>query len=105
MKRLVGITGSSFYQGANALIGRLRPGNQLLLKRYPDNPVDKNAIAVHWGAKIIGHLPRGVAKEFAPLIDAGLEVHCRKGNGPWGVLEIEWDENHDAITRNATASV
>jgi len=48
------------------------PGAQLDLRRDPDNPHDPGAIAVHApSGGQLGWVPREVAAELAPLIDAG----------------------------------
>ena len=48
------------------------PGNPLTLRREPENEHDPNAVAVHTasGAQI-GFVPREVAAEIAPQMDAG----------------------------------
>lgn len=80
------IMGSSFIQGASGLIDRLtnKSGTMLQLKREPNNPADKNAIAIFWGAYKLGWVPRGLAAEVAPIMDAGVQVICRKAFGVAG---------------------
>ena len=41
------------------------------LIREPDNEHDANAVAVFIGGEIIGHVPAFLARDLAPLIDAG----------------------------------
>jgi len=41
------------------------------LVREPDNPHDKNAIRVMLGDKKLGYVPRAIAKDLAPQMDAG----------------------------------
>lgn len=86
------IVGSSFYRGAGNLIGRLKHGCPLLLRRQPDNQYDKNAILVLWGSLALGHVPRGLAAELAPKMDAGLEVKATKVGSAWGVVALTWEE-------------
>jgi hypothetical protein len=51
------------------------PGRPLELRRDPDNPHDPNAIAVHApGGPQVGWVPRKLAEELAPDLDAGREV-------------------------------
>ena len=50
----------------------LEPGAPLTLRRDPGNPHDPQAIAVHApGGGQLGFVPREVAAELAPLVDAG----------------------------------
>ena len=43
-----------------------------ILCREPDNPFDKNAIAVKaWGKHELGYVPKYLAETLAPLLDAG----------------------------------
>jgi hypothetical protein len=46
------------------------PGSPLRLRRDPANAHDPNAIEVHAGA-LLGFVPREVAAEVAPALDAG----------------------------------
>lgn len=54
--------------------GQMEPIPAVLV-RNPGNPYDSNAIEVHVPAlgdqAMIGHLPGGVARRFAPALDAG----------------------------------
>lgn len=86
------IAGLQFYDyGTPGLSGEpVSPalGDRLVLVRVPDNQNDANAIEVWWRNSVrIGHLPRELAAEMAPLLDAG--APCRAyvtspGNGePW----------------------
>jgi len=47
------------------------PGSALELRRDAANPNDPNAIAVHAGGEQVGWVPREVAAELAPDLDAG----------------------------------
>ena len=52
------------------------PGRPLELRRDPGNPHDPNAIAVHLpGGAQLGWVPRELAAELAPALDAG-EPHA-----------------------------
>ncbi len=46
---------------------------QVDLVRNPENKYDSNAIEVRNSGRMLGHLPRDVAAELAPLIDSGKE--------------------------------
>lgn len=65
------VVGVSF-EGRQALIQALAPGDQLLLKREPENPHDPHAIKVttHAGDQI-GYLSARLAARLAPSVDAG----------------------------------
>ncbi|MEH3144083.1 MAG: HIRAN domain-containing protein [Methylobacterium frigidaeris] len=48
-----------------------QPGDRLHLVREPENPHYRHAIQVWWqNSHMLGHLPRSVAAEVAPLLDA-----------------------------------
>lgn len=49
------------------------------VRRNPANPHDGNAIEVHVQAigSMIGHVPRQIAAELAPLMDAGQQYNVR----------------------------
>ncbi|HLI96874.1 MAG TPA: HIRAN domain-containing protein, partial [Candidatus Baltobacteraceae bacterium] len=70
------VMGVSF-EGRQDQVAGLVPGLELELKRQPDNPVDANAIAVHFGALHIGFLRKQIAKHLAPLIDGGIRYTAR----------------------------
>ena len=57
--RVSGVAGTQFRPGA------------LELRREPGNPHDANAIAVHAGGVHVGFVPRELAAEIAPELDAG----------------------------------
>ena len=47
-------------------------GDRLQLVRDPENPHDGNAIQIHWrNTHMLGHVPRDLARDVAPLLDAG----------------------------------
>jgi hypothetical protein len=61
------------------------PGDRLSLVRRPDNPADTNAIEVWWkNEHLLGHIPRALAADLAPVIDQGQPLRSyvlRPGNG------------------------
>ena len=69
---VVGVT----YDGRQALIALLWPGEHLWLKREPDNRFDHNAVVVlRQSGRPIGYLGRELALELAPCFDSyGLPV-------------------------------
>lgn len=91
------ITGSMFRPGASDLIKRLRPRQPLTLVREPRNQYDANAVLVTWGNRMLGYLPRGLAREIAPLLDANVKVIAQKANNPlYGVCQLAYIRPDDA---------
>jgi hypothetical protein len=90
------IMGSSFIGGAGALIDRLKPNQMLALAREPTNQYDANAVRIMWGERALGFLPRKLAAEIAPIMDAGISVIVRKASplksfGAYrGILELAY---------------
>jgi single-stranded-DNA-specific exonuclease len=70
------IAGVSF-EGRQDVIAGLPAGAPLELQRQPDNPHDRNAIAVHYGRLQLGFFNKRLAAHIAPLIDAGARYHAR----------------------------
>ena len=69
--RIAGVAGAARFHGEALASHAAEPGRPLELRRDPDNPHDPNAIAVHAGGAQVGWVPRAVAEEIAPAIDAG----------------------------------
>lgn len=55
------------------------PGSPLALRRDPDNEHDANAIAVLAAGRQVGWVPRELAAELAPQLDAG---------SPWSAVVL-----------------
>jgi hypothetical protein len=95
VSRNVSITGSMFYPGATEIIKKLQYkfGAPLILKREPELKYDPNAVAVYRGDQQLGYVPRGLAAELAPLMDAGTEVTAvRARTALEGVMLLTWDD-------------
>lgn len=56
------------------LLPTIRRGSELKFRREPDNPYDKNAIAVYSRNHRIGYIKADVAKKLAPMLDSGVKV-------------------------------
>ena len=71
--RVAGVAGAARHHGEALESAAAGPGAALELRRDPDNEHDANAIAVHapGAAEQLGWVPRELAAEIAPLIDAG----------------------------------
>jgi hypothetical protein len=76
--RVVGVTFAEGYPNTVARIADLTAGGETVpgkLMRDPNNPHDPNAVKVVCVAAggHIGHLPRNVAAQLAPVLDRGTE--------------------------------
>jgi hypothetical protein len=71
--RVAGVAGAGAHHAAALQTGDVAPGEPLELRRDADNPHDPNAVAVHpaGGGEQVGWVPREVAAELAPELDAG----------------------------------
>ncbi|MDQ3586961.1 MAG: HIRAN domain-containing protein [Actinomycetota bacterium] len=70
--RVAGVAGAGRHHGEALQSDGAAPGRELGLRRDPDNPHDENAIAVdEGGGEQVGWVPREVAAELAPELDAG----------------------------------
>jgi len=91
-----------------------RFGDRLALMRRPDNRFDANAVETWWRNEYqLGHLPRSVAANVAPLLDAGKSLRAyvvETGNGrAWSLQALligaAAEPLHDArIARVATSA-
>ena len=71
--RVAGVAGAAAHHADALRSEGVAPGRPLQLRRDKDNPHDPNAIAVHpdGGGEQVGWVPRELAEELAPEIDAG----------------------------------
>jgi HIRAN domain len=71
--RIAPVAGAGQHHGDALLTDAVRPGQPLLLRRDPANEHDPNAIQVHPadGGAQVGWVPRELAAELAPELDAG----------------------------------
>jgi hypothetical protein len=71
--RVVGVAGAGQHHAEVLASDAAEPGRRLELRRDTGNPHDSNAIAVHGdgGGGQLGWVPREVAAELAPELDAG----------------------------------
>jgi hypothetical protein len=70
--RVAGVAGAAAHHDDALQSGAVGPGAALGLRRDAANPHDANAIAVHApGGEQLGWVPRDVAAELAPRLDAG----------------------------------
>jgi hypothetical protein len=71
--RVAGVAGAARHHTEALATDALAPGRPLVLRRDAANPHDANAIAVHpaGGGEQAGWVPRELAEEIAPELDAG----------------------------------
>jgi HIRAN domain len=71
--RVAGVAGAARHHADALGSEALAPGRPLVLRRDPGNPYDASAIAVHpaGGGEQAGWVPRELAAEIAPDLDAG----------------------------------
>lgn len=71
--RVVGVAGAGRHHAGALAAEDVGPGRPLELRRDPGNEHDPSAIAVHaaGGGEQVGWVPREVAAELAPSLDAG----------------------------------
>ena len=69
--RIAGVAGAGSHHADALASDAAAPGRPLELRRDPGNEHDPNAIAVLADGAQVGWVPRAVAEEIAPAIDAG----------------------------------
>ena len=79
--RVAAVAGAGQHHADALVSDSVAPGRPLQLSREPDNPHDPNAIQVHPrdGGVQAGWVPRELAAELAPDLDAGL---------PWSAVVL-----------------
>lgn len=86
------IVGSQYHPGAREAVAKLKRGAVLLLRREPDNPHDRNAVAVHNEiGKKLGYVPRQDAGAVAKVIDTGLPFIAKCRSGGTTSIDISWE--------------
>jgi len=86
------IAGFQYYEGEN-LWPLMHIGDELMLKREPDNRYDRHAMAVYWNDNKLGYIPRHENRTLAQLFDHGQKLtaqirRLQTEAGPWGRVEI-----------------
>ena len=100
--RVTGVAGAGRHHGAALAGDGAAPGRPLVLRRDAGNPHDANAIAVDGeSGEQLGWVPRELAEELAPELDAGR---------PWAAVVLREQRavaarpahrDHDAAGRRA----
>jgi hypothetical protein len=76
--RVAGVAGAGLHHSEALQSAEVGPGAALELRRDPENEHDPNAIQVLAGEQV-GWVPRELAEELAPLLDAG---------APWSAVVL-----------------
>ena len=78
--RVAGVAGAGAHHAEALATDAVAPGGALELRRDPDNPHDPNAIQVHpaGDGDQVGWVPRELAAELAPELDAGRPWAARR---------------------------
>ena len=69
--RLVGVTRGDEDRQKNVKMFGCKDIGSYELVREPENPYDPNAIRVQVGEYLFGYVPRGHARDLAPMMDSG----------------------------------
>jgi hypothetical protein len=64
------------YEERHLVAEGARVGQQVMLARDYDNPIDRNAITVSIDNRVAGYLPRAVAQMIAPEMDTGTTLRA-----------------------------
>lgn len=70
------LVGSKHVPGGVEAVRALNKGDVLTLRREPNNPVDRNAVACYLGETRLGFIPMKVNRGCAAALDAGIAVSC-----------------------------
>lgn len=86
------IVGSQYRVGAREAIKELRKGEELSLRREPDNPHDRNAVAVYdVCGQHLGYVPRQDAGAIAKVLDRGLPCTAKCRMRGTTSIDISWE--------------
>jgi hypothetical protein len=87
------IAGVNHRPGARMRLASLLPGEQLILKREPENAYDKNAVAVYEGEMHVGYIPAVDAPAITKALLLGLAVTAvYRGRPATTSIEVQWGD-------------
>lgn len=91
------IVGSGYRAGAREAIADLQKGEALTLRREPENPHDRNAVAVYDACgQHLGYVPRQDAGAVAKVIDRGLQFTAKCRARGTTSIDISWEmQSHE----------
>ena len=98
------VAGVSF-EGRQDVLGGMRAGEPLELRRQADNAFDANAIAVYYGSLHVGYIKKEIARRIAPNIDGGERYRASitdvtgGGSKNWGINILVHRERTRASSR------
>jgi HIRAN domain len=104
------VAGFRFYEGMQ-LLGQMKAGDLLELRREPANEHDECAIALYWQNNKIGYVPGDTNEMLSHLLDANalslfaVITHLEKGAKPWEHVAIAVyfvQEADDALPAHAS---
>ncbi|URA07022.1 hypothetical protein P9A47_gp54 [Xanthomonas phage Elanor] len=86
------VVGSSHHKGAREAISALRKDEVLTLRREPDNPYDKNAVAVFdCCGQMLGYVPRQDAPAVTKVIASGMTYVAKCRIRASTSIDISWE--------------
>jgi len=92
------LAGFQYYEGER-LYPELRVGDDVTLKRAPQNKYDKRAVEVRWKGQMLGHIPRIANTTISQMLDRNEPISTHISTlttayDPWKriKLEIYWGE-------------
>jgi hypothetical protein len=106
--KVVGVTRHN-HDGSDrqVIAAECRQGEELVLRREPDNPQDKNAVAVfRENGDQVGYLSASVAEQLAPLLDADAPITAEVSEVTGGTSDHPYGVNiriHDNEVARAPA--
>jgi len=86
------IAGFQYYEGER-LFTQLKIGDQLQLRRAPENKYDKRAVEVYWNNKMLGHIPRVANMSVSQILDNDGKLNAeiarlRPEQSPWYCVDL-----------------
>ena len=81
------------YHDGEAVWSRLAVGDSLRLRREPENPYDRQAVAVYRDDSKLGYVPRADNTAVSQMMDRGERLdarieHLRESRNPWSRVGI-----------------
>lgn len=86
------IVGSKYKKNADIIIQRMRARTRLVLRKEPENPADRNAIAVYTTSGVqLGYVPKVDNVRIGERMDdPDIEVRCFKTSKTFNSIVIEY---------------
>ena len=84
-----------YYRG-DSIWQSLKTGQELKLKREPQNPYDEKAIEIYWKTKKLGYIPEVDNEGIANLMDQGKDIRAfilnkNESDDPWERIGVRLD--------------